>query len=204
LKGGDVLKGIYQIRNIENNKVYIGSSMDVKIRWNAHKNTLNRNSHHSSKLQKDWNEYGEEAFVFEILEEIKEETKEELLAIEQEYINKHQAYISGYNMTQYASSLKKKYTLKKNNQTEITNMKGTIRKIGNSLGLILPSIFIKNMNLSNGSSVNMNWVDGNLIIGTGESKNQEILKTEEHKNNSVDVKETTFDGITIQINISRS
>lgn len=61
---------IYQIRNLLNSAVYIGSILkrDPRHRWNAHKRDLRGNYHHSVHLQRAWNKYGESAFVFEILE----------------------------------------------------------------------------------------------------------------------------------------
>jgi group I intron endonuclease len=60
--------GIYQIRNIMNNKVYVGSSVSLKDRWRGHRLNLNKNQHPSTHLQWAWNKYGEKSFVFEILE----------------------------------------------------------------------------------------------------------------------------------------
>ena len=34
--------GIYEIRNVLNNKVYIGSSVDIPERWNEHKRELSK------------------------------------------------------------------------------------------------------------------------------------------------------------------
>jgi len=62
--------GIYQIRNKTNGKRYIGSASSIGgflVRWNKHKNELRKAIHHSSKLQRAWNKYGADAFVFEIL-----------------------------------------------------------------------------------------------------------------------------------------
>ena len=64
----EVLSGIYSITNIINNKVYIGSSKDIYGRWVQHKNTLNQNKHHNRYLQFAWNKYGEENFLFKIIE----------------------------------------------------------------------------------------------------------------------------------------
>jgi len=63
--------GIYQIRNILNNKLYIGSAAGkgFQNRWQFHLADLKKDKHHSSKLQNAWNKYGEESFVFEVLEE---------------------------------------------------------------------------------------------------------------------------------------
>lgn len=55
---------IYQIRNIENEKRYIGSSINPNKRFEWHRRELNRNCHHSIKLQRAWLKYGEEKFVF--------------------------------------------------------------------------------------------------------------------------------------------
>lgn len=60
--------GVYEIRNTTNNKRYIGSSKDLAERFRRHKRDLRRGKHHSRYLQRAWNKYGEEAFVFNLLE----------------------------------------------------------------------------------------------------------------------------------------
>lgn len=60
--------GVYQIRNIINNNIYIGSSISIKKRFSAHKNDLRKNQHYNSHLQRAWNKYGEENFEFNIIE----------------------------------------------------------------------------------------------------------------------------------------
>lgn len=59
---------IYQIRNIINNKVYIGSTRCLWVRICAHFGKLKSGKHHSIHLQRAWNLYGEENFVVELLE----------------------------------------------------------------------------------------------------------------------------------------
>lgn len=61
--------GIYQIRNLINNKCYIGSAAGKGFnnRWKSHINDLKKQKHHSSKLQNAWNKYGIENFIFEVL-----------------------------------------------------------------------------------------------------------------------------------------
>lgn len=78
------MSGIYQIRNLINGKVYIGSAVNINDRWSLHKHQLNKGNHHSKHLQNAWTKYGKENFVFEILEEIK---IEELLEREQFYLD---------------------------------------------------------------------------------------------------------------------
>ena len=97
------LVGVYKITNKENYSVYIGESLDIDNRWKEHIRSLNSNSHHCYKLQEDWNEFGEEYFVFEILEEIKpldtkEKTIMELLCIEGKYIDEYDSINNGYNV----------------------------------------------------------------------------------------------------------
>lgn len=61
------ISGIYQIRNLINSKVYIGSTKDIKYRWSEHRSNMRRNKHNNPHLQSAFNKYGEENFVFEIL-----------------------------------------------------------------------------------------------------------------------------------------
>ena len=60
--------GIYQIKNKVNSKVYIGSSNNIKRRWQKHKALLRHNKHQNSHLQAAWNKYGEDNFIFSIIE----------------------------------------------------------------------------------------------------------------------------------------
>lgn len=60
--------GIYKIRNIANSHSYIGSAVNFKNRWRTHLHHLRSKKHHSPYLQRAWDKYGEQHFVFEILE----------------------------------------------------------------------------------------------------------------------------------------
>ena len=61
--------GIYQIKNIINGKKYIGLSKNCENRFKKHKGLLKNNKHENIKLQNAWNKYGEQNFVFSIIEE---------------------------------------------------------------------------------------------------------------------------------------
>lgn len=61
--------GIYKIENIVTKDCYIGSSKNVELRWKQHKNELNRGRHHSIILQRAWDKYTLNNFVFLLLEE---------------------------------------------------------------------------------------------------------------------------------------
>lgn len=62
------MKGIYKITCINNNKVYIGKSIEIKQRFKKHLSDLRLNKHHSKYLQHSYNKYGEESLRFEIIE----------------------------------------------------------------------------------------------------------------------------------------
>jgi group I intron endonuclease len=63
-----IQSGIYCIRNLVSGQIYIGSAVNIARRWQKHKQCLRRGRHHSFRLQHSWNEHGETAFLFEILE----------------------------------------------------------------------------------------------------------------------------------------
>ena len=62
--------GIYQILNLINGKRYIGSAAGRGFddRWDKHRKQLGNKQHHSIKLQRAWDKYGVDSFVFEIIE----------------------------------------------------------------------------------------------------------------------------------------
>jgi len=77
--------GVYMIQNVVNKRVYIGSSTYAQRRLSDHRRKLKGNYHLRNKeLQQEWNEYGESAFIFHILEEFDSGITEEDL-LEQEY-----------------------------------------------------------------------------------------------------------------------
>ena len=96
--------GIFQVRNIVNNKVLLGSSLNLDGPLNAHKFMLTIGKHKNETLQQDWNTYGPDKFVFEILEIVKISDDpnfnidDELELLEQIWIEKlHPFGERGYN-----------------------------------------------------------------------------------------------------------
>jgi group I intron endonuclease len=59
--------GVYQIRNLLNGKIYIGSAKNLIRREHEHWSSLKKQCHRNSHLQNAYNFYGEENFVFEVL-----------------------------------------------------------------------------------------------------------------------------------------
>lgn len=97
--------GIYRILNTTTGDCYIGKSKDVAVRIGQHKSMLKSNKHkyktgELSLLQKAWNKYGEDAFVFEIIDFC---TIDELNDREMYWIDYYQCNCSktrcGYNAT---------------------------------------------------------------------------------------------------------
>lgn len=66
--GHSTKSGIYQIRNLNNGRIYVGSAKHFKSRYYQHIATLRKGTHHNKFLQNDFNKCSEEAFVFEVLE----------------------------------------------------------------------------------------------------------------------------------------
>lgn len=93
--------GVYKIKNLINNKSYIGSSISIDNRIKKHKESLLKGNHHSIKLQRSYDKYGEDNFIFEIIEDV---SIEYLIDREQHYINLFDSYNNGYNSVQFAGS----------------------------------------------------------------------------------------------------
>lgn len=62
------MTGIYQIINKQNDRRYIGKSSNLFNRLNTHISDLIGNRHTNIILQKDFNKYGYNGFMFEILD----------------------------------------------------------------------------------------------------------------------------------------
>lgn len=96
--------GIYIIKNLINNKIYVGSSFNIEKRFKEHKRQLKKNEHKNSHLQSSYNKYGESSFIFQMLVTEKEDvnlTEEKYLRkMEEYYIILFRAYNNkyGYNI----------------------------------------------------------------------------------------------------------
>src|SRR5690606_37979296 len=87
-KGNANKGGVYQIRNLRNGKVYIGSAKFFKQRANQHQQRLNQGKHHNKHLLASWNKWGSNNFLFEVLEVV-EGDKLQRTKREQFYINQY-------------------------------------------------------------------------------------------------------------------
>lgn len=91
---------VYEIKNNENGKRYIGRTGDYKNRQRVHLNLLNKNKHHSYLLQEDWNKYQPIDFVFAIIAECL--TEQDSADLEEYLIN--QEYEKLYNISKNSRS----------------------------------------------------------------------------------------------------
>jgi group I intron endonuclease len=62
------LVGIYKIINLINNKVYVGSAVNIKNRFKTHKRLLKNHKHFNNHLQSSYIKYGEGQFRYDIIE----------------------------------------------------------------------------------------------------------------------------------------
>lgn len=90
---------IYHITNKINNKKYIGQTTNIEHRLEEHLSALRKNNHHSHKLQRAFNLYGENNFIFS-WEKRAYQKEEELQLDEMKEIEKYDSYNNGYNETQ--------------------------------------------------------------------------------------------------------
>jgi group I intron endonuclease len=96
------MTGIYMIKNIITGKCYIGKSeTNIEDRWKRHLRDLRNDKHRNKdgkrdKLQRAWNKYGEENFIFGVIEEynIEECNEREIY-----WIAYYDSFYNGYNQT---------------------------------------------------------------------------------------------------------
>jgi group I intron endonuclease len=94
------MTGIYIIRNVQTGDYYGGGTENsLARRFRVHKNLLNKGKHFNERLQRAWNKYGEDAFVFEILQEA---DKSKVRLLEQNWIDEHIDDPKCYNMSRSA------------------------------------------------------------------------------------------------------
>lgn len=114
--------GVYTITHIESGKTYVGSSINIKLRWEKHRYELKRGVHECNHLLRSWNKYGAEAFEFAIAEVV--EDVAELLAREQFHMDETRKICTLFNARLVAES---NYGLK---HTEETKERQRLVKLG--------------------------------------------------------------------------
>lgn len=102
--------GVFQVKNTRNGKVWIDSSRNFK-NMNGIKFQLEMGGHRNKALQQEWNEFGGDAFSFDVLEVLeKKETgyfdeKDELKKLKDKWLKELEPYGErGYNDPREADS----------------------------------------------------------------------------------------------------
>jgi group I intron endonuclease len=105
------LSAIYRIRHVATGRGYVGSAVVLARRRNYHFLRLTGRRHPNRLLQRAWDKYGEDAFVFDVLEVV--ENKTGLIAREQFWIDALRAADEGFGFNLWAcatSALGKKHS----------------------------------------------------------------------------------------------
>lgn len=85
---------IYKIVNVVSEDFYIGSAVKEKRRKWEHWTLLKTGRHHCARLQNAWNEYGEDAFEFVLVEQVDDD---QLITVEDIYLQMHAGQAHCYN-----------------------------------------------------------------------------------------------------------
>jgi len=137
--------GVYQIKNVINNKLYIGSSNNVTKRWISHKSLLENKKHKNKYLINAWHKYGRNSFIFSVIEYVE---IDKLIEREQHYIDFYNTSDRnfGYNLAPkagrtagcvFSNETRKKMSdsaKKKSPMSKETRKKMGIARIGNKNG----------------------------------------------------------------------
>jgi hypothetical protein len=96
--------GVFLIRNMVNDKVFVVVGLDLEGLINRYKFQLKMGKHTNLRLQSEWNEFGGDNFAFEILDQLNApdgphaNPREDLASLEDLWLEKLQPYDErGYN-----------------------------------------------------------------------------------------------------------
>ena len=130
---------VYMIKNTVNGKVYIGSSVDANKRYKSHTSHLKKGVHHSIRLQRSFDKYGEEAFVFIVLKytDKNQHRKEEARVLKMlDATNPEKGYnnsdLTELGVIKHTETTKEK--IKKSNQDRAANLTDEERKLRSENG----------------------------------------------------------------------
>ena len=125
------ISGIYKITNTVTGDFYIGSSKNVKRRWEEHKWPSSWNKQTNNPMYLDMKEYGVDKFEFQILEEVE---IEQLKKMEQQFIEILKPTYNDRNANGWDFERRKKHKKEYNKQNR-EKYKEYINKYQNKLCL---------------------------------------------------------------------
>src|SRR5260221_2122693 len=95
--------GIYRIVHVATGRMYIGSAVNLQKRWREHRHYLSHKTHPNQKLQRAWDKYGSDTFIYEVIELVL--FPDLLTAREQFWFDKLQPFGNkGFNIDRIAGS----------------------------------------------------------------------------------------------------
>lgn len=107
--------GIYIIKNITNNKIYVGSSVNISSREYKHFWMLKTGIHDNHYLQQSYDKYGRDSFIFEVAELC---SYDDLIIKENHYIDLYQS-----NNPKYGYNLAKVNEFRRNTYNDEVKLK---------------------------------------------------------------------------------
>jgi group I intron endonuclease len=122
--------GIYMIRNNINHKIYIGSAVNLRKRYNGHSSTLILNKSENGRLQNFVNKYGIDKLSFNLIEIV--ENKEKLIEREQFYLDLFKSYNReiGFNISPTAGNILGVKMPQSHKDATSKRMRGTTMMLG--------------------------------------------------------------------------
>lgn len=131
--------GVYKILNKITGSCYVGSAVNLRARWAAHRHSLRHKLKSPPKLQRAWDSYGESAFEFSVLCYCE---AKDTLVYEQLYID---ALTPKYNTRliarsnlgiKWSKATNKKKARKDTTVHTVQGVSGTIRELCEHFGVV--------------------------------------------------------------------
>lgn len=129
---------IYGIKNVINDKIYIGSTKNYKSRKNKHLYELKKGTHSNEHLQRSYNKHGKDKFHFYVIEECEIENDFDRVQKETYYISKFKSHIPEYGFNIYEPSQDGFVC----NKSTVQKIKDNHREIGYSIPI---SVYSKDL-----------------------------------------------------------
>lgn len=103
------VSGVYVIVHVQSGLAYIGSSSDIAQRWFNHRGKLRRQAHPNPRMQAAWDEHGEDAFRFVIVERVQ---VADLRVRELWWLEQGETWLPerGYNLSKRSDTVGHKFT----------------------------------------------------------------------------------------------
>lgn len=166
---------VYRITNIQTQKTYVGITEDFERRKRKHIKELKNNIHHSQKLQKAWNYWGENNFEWTV-REVQINQYDDLYDIEKEEIKKYNSYNDGYNCNSGGRISDWKQKVK---NEDIVKYLCIQWKYGDGYGKTCEQIFGWSIGTASAAKRKVRFIDANILFEklTEEEKNQIAINT---------------------------